>query len=220
MVPPSLAGDLATARDRLGGAVALISGRAIENIDRLLAPLRMPAAGQHGAQMRYAADDPVIAAAAIDLSPLRRRLTPVTAVAGVEIEDKGLSLAIHYRRAHTHSGKLRDWIVENLGTLDEELEIIRGRCVVEIRPRGISKATAVAAFMTRAPFQGRRPIFIGDDKTDEDGFKAVTAAGGIAIQVGPRTSDLASRWMEDPAAVRRWLADLPRALPTAPAADG
>jgi trehalose 6-phosphate phosphatase len=217
VVPASLAGDLAAARDCLGGAVALISGRAIESVDRLLTPLRLPAAGQHGAQMRYAADDPVVAAAAVDLSALRRRLTPVTAVTGVEIEDKGLSLAIHYRQAHTHQGKLRDWIEENLGTLDDKLEIIRGRCVIEIRPRGISKATAVAAFMTKAPFQGRRPIFIGDDKTDEDGFKAVTAAGGVAIQVGPRTSDLASRWMEDPAAVRRWLADLPQALLTAPA---
>lgn len=209
-IPPSLAADLAAARDHLGGALALISGRAIESIDRMLAPLRLPAAGQHGAQMRYAADDPVVAAAVVDFSHLRRRLTPVTAVAGVEIEDKGLSLAIHYRQAHTHPGKLRDWIVESLGELDNELEIIRGRRVVEIRPRGISKATAVAAFMTRAPFQDRRPIFIGDDTTDEDGFKAVTARGGVAIQVGPRTSALASRWIENPAAVRRWLSELPR----------
>ncbi len=208
IVPISLASDLAGVRDRFEGAVAVVSGRAIESIDRMLAPLRLPAAGQHGAQMRYASDDPVIAAAAVDLSALRRRLTPVTAVAGVEIEDKGLSLAIHYRRAETHPGKFRDWIVDTLGDLGNELDIIRGRRVIEIKPRGINKATAVTAFMGRAPFQGRRPIFIGDDKTDEDGFKAATAGGGLAIQVGPRRSALASRWIESPAEVRRLIAAL------------
>lgn len=208
VIPVTLARDLALVRERFGGAVALISGRTIESIDRMLAPLRLAAAGQHGAQMRYAAEEPVIAAAAIDLSPLRRRLTPVTAVAGVEIEDKGMSLAIHYRKAETHPGKLRDWIVETVGDLGDELEIIRGRRVIEIKPRGISKATAVSAFMAKPPFQGRQPIFIGDDKTDEDGFRAAIAAGGLAVQVGPRQSALATRWMENPSAVRRWLAEL------------
>jgi len=211
VVPVTLASDLARVREHLGGAVAVISGRAIESIDRMLAPLRLAAAGQHGAQMRYAPDDPVLAAAAIDLSTPRRRLAPVTAVQGVEIEDKGMSLAIHYRKADTHPGKLRDWIVESLGDLGSDLEIMRGRRVIEIKPRGISKATAVSAFMSRAPFLGRRPIFIGDDKTDEDGFRAATAAGGLAIQVGPRQSALATRWMENPSAVRRWLAELSRA---------
>jgi len=81
--------------------------------------------------------------------------------------------------------------------------------VFDIKPRGISKATAVERFMARSPFGGRLPVFVGDDKTDEDGFRAVTALGGIAIQVGPNHSTAATSWIEGPAAVRRWLRALP-----------
>jgi trehalose 6-phosphate phosphatase len=218
VVPPSLGGDLARASAALGGALALISGRAIDSIDRLFEPLRLPAAGQHGLQLRYAADDPVIVAKRVDLGALRQLLMPVTGIAGVEIEDKGQSLAIHYRRARTDGLRLRRWLADVLARVDAEMEIIRGRRVLEIKPTGVSKATAVDSFMERAPFRGRRPVFVGDDKTDEDGFKATTALGGLAIQVGPGRSALTSLRVESPAAVRRWLAALPSVL-TMDAAD-
>jgi trehalose 6-phosphate phosphatase len=212
VVPPSLGGDLQRASAALGGALALVSGRAIDSIDRLFAPLRLPAAGQHGLQLRYAADDPVIVAKCVDLGALRQLLIPVTGIAGIEIEDKGQSLAIHYRRARTDALQLRRWIADVLGRVGVEMEIIRGRRVLEIKPVGVSKATAVESFMDRPPFRGRRPVFVGDDKTDEDGFKATTARGGLAIQVGPGRSALTALRVENPAAVRRWLTALPSAL--------
>jgi trehalose 6-phosphate phosphatase len=213
VVPPSLASDLGRASAALGGALALISGRAIDSIDRLFAPLRLPAAGQHGLQLRYTADDPVLVAKRVDLGALRQLLAPLTGIAGVEIEDKGQSLAIHYRRARTDARQLRRWIAEALARVDaQQLEIVGGRRVLEIKPTGVSKATAVDSFMDRPPFRGKRPVFIGDDKTDEDGFKATAARGGLAIQVGPGRSALTSLRVENPAAVRRWLIALPSAL--------
>jgi trehalose 6-phosphate phosphatase len=212
VVPPSLGRDLARASVALGGALALVSGRSITSIDRLFEPLRLPAAGQHGLELRYAADDPVIVARRVDLGALRQRLMPVTGIAGIEIEDKGESLAIHYRRARIDGLRLRRWIADVLACVDTEMEIIRGRRVLEIKLAGVSKATAVDGFMERPPFRGRRPVFVGDDKTDEDGFKATTARGGLAIQVGPGRSALSALRVESPAAVRRWLATLPNAL--------
>jgi trehalose 6-phosphate phosphatase len=212
VVPPSLSRDLARASAALGGALALVSGRAIDGIDRLFAPLRLPAAGQHGLQLRFAADGPVITGTRADLGALRERLAPVTGVAGIEIEDKGQSLAVHYRRARTDPLRLRRWVGEVLARLDMEMEVVRGRRVLEIKPIGISKATAVESFMSRPPFRGRRPVFIGDDKTDEHGFAAAIARGGSGIQVGPGRSALTALRVADPAAVRRWLAALPSAL--------
>jgi trehalose 6-phosphate phosphatase len=212
VVPPSLGRDLARASAALGGALALVSGRAIDSIDRLFEPLRLPAAGQHGLQLRYAADDPVIVARRVTLGPLRQLLVPLTGIAGIEIEDKGESLAVHYRRARTNVRRLRQWIADALARVDTEMEIIRGRKVLEIKPVGVSKATAVDSFMDRPPFRGRRPVFVGDDKTDEDGFKAATAHGGLAVQVGPGRSALSALRVADPAAVRCWLSALPSRL--------
>jgi trehalose 6-phosphate phosphatase len=212
VVPSSLRRDLGRASAALGGALALISGRSIDSIDRLFEPLSLPAAGQHGLQLRYAAGDPVIVARHVDLGELRQRIMPVIGIAGVEIEDKGESLAIHYRRADTDGRRLHRWIAGVLARVNTELEIISGRKVIEVKPAGVSKATAVASFMEQPPFHGRRPVFVGDDKTDEDGFEATTARGGLAIQVGPSRSALTALRLEDPAAVRRWLAALPNAL--------
>ncbi len=208
-IPKTLRRDLERAGEAVNGALALVSGRSIETIDRLLAPLRLPAAGQHGAEIRYAPEDSVTLCSRVDLSVARRLLTPVTGIPGVLIEDKGASLAVHYRRAHTNGEHLHAWIVGALAPLAAELEVLRGRRVFDIKPRGISKATAVERFMARSPFGGRLPVFVGDDKTDEDGFRAVTALGGIAIQVGPNHSTAATSWIEGPAAVRRWLRALP-----------
>jgi trehalose 6-phosphate phosphatase len=208
-IPKTLRGDLARAGEVVGGALALVSGRSIATIDRLLSPLLLPVAGQHGAEIRYAPGEPVVLLSHVDLGRARRLLTPVTAIPGVVLEDKGLSLAVHHRHARTPAGELHRWIVNVLQEFGGELEIMRGRCVFDIKPRGISKATAVDRFMAKMPFTGRLPVFVGDDKTDEDGFKAVTARGGLAFQVGPKRSALASSRMENPASVRRWLRNLP-----------
>jgi trehalose 6-phosphate phosphatase len=218
-IPESLCRDLENARRAVDGALALVSGRSIATIDRLLAPLRLPAAGQHGAEIRCAPEEPILLCSTIDLGQARRLLTPLTAIAGIVIEDKGASLAVHHRQASTPSEDLYRWIADALAPLGGGLEILRGRRVFDVKPRGISKATAVEQFMARAPFGGRLPVFVGDDKTDEDGFRAVTALGGIAIQVGPNRSAAATSWIESPAAVRRWLRVLP-ASGVAPPACG
>ncbi len=181
-IPRTLHRDLERAREVVDGALALVSGRSIESIDRLLAPLRLPTAGQHGAEMRYAPEEPALLCSRVDLGAARRLLTPITAIPGIIIEDKGVSLAIHYRQARTRAEQLHSWITGALAPLGDELEVLRGRRVFDIKPRGISKATAVERFMARAPFNGRFPVFVGDDKTDEDGFKAVTALGGIGVR--------------------------------------
>jgi trehalose 6-phosphate phosphatase len=218
-VPRTLRHDLERASEVFDGALALISGRAIDNIDRILSPLRLPAAGQHGGEIRYSPEGPALPSTSVDLGGVRRLLTPVTGIPGVMIEDKGLSLAVHYRGADTRVEQLHNWILEALANHGDELEIIRGRCVFDIRPRGISKAMAVDRFMAREPFSGRFPVFIGDDKTDEDGFRAVIARGGFALQVGPNRSAISSSWIESPAAVRHWLRTLPGICARA-AADG
>lgn len=208
-VPRTLRSDLAHAREAVGGALALVSGRSIQGIERLLSPLWLPVAGQHGAEIRYAPEEPISISTCADLDRARRLLAPVTSVPGVMIEDKGLSLAVHFRRAPTRAGELHGWIVDALADLGKELEVLQGRCVFDIKPRGISKATAVERFMAKPPFQGRLPVFVGDDTTDEDGFRAVTARGGFALQVGPKRSAFASSWIENPAMVRHWLKTLP-----------
>jgi trehalose 6-phosphate phosphatase len=212
VVPTSLVGDLQRASAALGGALALISGRAIETIDRLFEPLRLPAAGQHGLQLRYAPNAPVVIVKCVDLSALRQQIMPVTGIPGIQIEDKGQSIAIHYRRARTDVLRLQRWVADVVARTDAEMEIIRGRRVIEIKPAGVNKATAVGNFMELPPFSGRRPVFIGDDKTDEDGFKATLARGGLAIQVGPGRSALTTLCVGNPAAVRCWLNALPSLL--------
>jgi trehalose 6-phosphate phosphatase len=208
-VPRTLRADLESAWKGVDGALAVISGRSIQTIDRLLIPLRLPVAGQHGAEIRYTPGDAILTIGRADLGEARRLLLPLTQIPGVILEDKGLSLAVHYRSAQTRIDELQNMLVGALENLAGELEIIHGRCVFDIRPRGISKATAVARFMARAPFKGRYPVFVGDDTTDEDGFRAVTAQGGFALQVGPNRSAASSSWIESPAAVRRWLKTVP-----------
>lgn len=208
-IPDTLGSDLTRAREIVGGALALISGRSIETIDRMLAPLQLPVAGQHGAEIRFAPSEPALRLSHVDLDHARHLLTPITAIPGVVIEDKGLSLAVHHRRARTSGIELYRRILEMLVEYGDQLEVMRGRRVFDIKPRGISKAVAVEHFMAKTPFSGRIPIFVGDDKTDEDGFKAVTARGGLALQVGPKFSVFSTARIENPASVRRWLKQLP-----------
>lgn len=206
-VPAGLVASLDTLATRFEGALALVSGRRIDSLDRLLAPLRLPAAGVHGLQMRYADTTQSNAAAAGHLEPAREFLKAEIGPADpIRIEDKGGAIVLHYRAA-PQAGERARAIAGAAAALSGELVAVGGHAIVEIRPRAITKAGAIRAFLERPPFAGRNPIFIGDDVTDEDGMAAAEAIGGYGIKVGPGET-VARYRLDDIAAVHHWLAAL------------
>jgi trehalose 6-phosphate phosphatase len=197
---------VARLRDAAGGALALISGRPIAGIDRLFSPLKLAAAGQHGAERRDAAGrvhrvrlpDTTKAADAIAAFAARHE--------GLLFENKGLSMALHYRLAPQLAEAAEAAVRGAAAGLGEALEVQAGKMVIELKPAGFDKGRAVDDFMREAPFAGRVPVFIGDDLTDEHGFEVVNRLGGHSVKVGDGPS--AARWrLEAPAAVRAWLSE-------------
>ena len=191
-----------------GGAVALVSGRSLSDLDQRLGHVRMPRAGQHGLERRDAAGRLWMHAAPPEIkAKLHDALLPVLRRhPALLLEDKGLSLALHYRRAPGLAGfahrLMRQLVADSSGTL----ELQRGKRVVEAKPAGFNKGSAVVEYLLEPPFMNRRPVFIGDDLNDEHGFAAVNAAGGISIKVG-RGRTCARYRLPDVTSVRRWLAD-------------
>ena len=196
---------LADVAERLSGAVALVSGRSIAYLDALFAPLRLPAAGLHGVERRKASG--VIQGASFvdtQLDSARTALTAlVTAHPGTLLEDKGRTIAVHFRMAPHAEAAVRDVVGVSAALLGSNYHIQGGSMMLEIKPRGFSKGSAIKAFMLEPPFSGRKPVFVGDDLTDQEGFKAVEDQGGISIAVGDRVRG--QFHMDDAAAVRRWL---------------
>jgi trehalose 6-phosphate phosphatase len=189
-----------------GGALALVTGRSIEDIDRLFGGAPLPIAGQHGLERRD--DDGVWTvdeSSAAGMEIARRRLTDIAdAFDGLLLEDKGRSLALHYRAAP----ELESYVLECVRSLGEDLgdeyAIQVGKYVVELRPAGTDKGEAIRAFMEEAPFAGRTPVFIGDDLSDEHGFAVVNEMNGYAVKVGEGAT--IARWrLPDVQAVERWL---------------
>lgn len=207
-VPPSLTRDLERVSASLDGALALVSGRAIEWIDKAFDPLRLPVGGQQGSELRLTKDGPISTSAAVDLDGVRARLRFLDGIDGIEIEDKGLAIAVHYRGAHERAASAKARIASALAGLDEGLEAMTGRLVYEVKPRAVNKGTAIAHLVESAAFRGRIPVFFGDDHTDEYGFNEVLARGGIAVQVGPAQAPPGCLWIESPSETRRWLAGL------------
>jgi len=187
------------------GAVALVSGRSIAQIDRLFAPLRLPAAGVHGYERRDAGGTIHRRSVLDERLPAARRALEEFARTheGLLLEDKESALALHYRRVPHLEERARVMVAQLLTSLLPEYELLEGDAVLEIKPASHSKATAIEAFLRESPFQGRVPVFLGDDLTDYDGFVAVRRHRGMAIAVGDRVS---AQWrLADPAAVREWL---------------
>ncbi len=196
----------------LDGAVAIVTGRAITDIDRLVALPGLPVAGVHGMKRRDAAGtahDVAVAETALGLAG--QRLSALSSdAAGTFLETKPGSLAFHYRGrpdlAHTIPSRIGDAI----GDLDG-LYRVDGKMVVEIKGAKATKGDAVTAFMAEKPFAGRLPLFAGDDVTDEDGFRVVNAMGGLTVKIGPGPTHAGYR-AETPGAFRDWLSKLSRAL--------
>lgn len=195
-----------------GGAVALVSGRAISDLDRRLGSLRLPRAGQHGLERRDATGRLRLHAAPPEAKRvIQAALAPaLERHAGLLLEDKGLTLALHYRLApevEDEANRLMEQLVAESGG---GLIIQKGKCVVEAKPAGFDKGTAIEEYLAEAPFKGRKPVFIGDDLNDEHGFAVLNRIDGISIKVGDE--DTCARYrLPDVAAVRAWLAAaLPR----------
>jgi trehalose 6-phosphate phosphatase len=197
--------------DETAGAVALISGRTVADADSLFAPLRLCVAGQHGAERRDF--DGGLHVHAPPLDGLRRaaeRLRRLVAAhPGLVLEEKGMNVALHFRGAPLLEAELVPLLERLVSELGQDFELQAGKMVLEIKPTGRDKGTAIEEFMQEHPFRGRVPIFIGDDLTDEYGFALVNRLGGHSIKVGPGAS--AAQWhLADASAVRGWLDRLAR----------
>ncbi|HSN69995.1 MAG TPA: trehalose-phosphatase [Steroidobacteraceae bacterium] len=207
-VPEALSHTLAAAAEREDGALALVSGRSLAQLDRLFAPHRFCAAGLHGLERRTAAGQilrPAIPHARLDAARVRLARF-ADEHEGLLLEDKGLSLALHFRRAPELESAARDAMQTLLAELGPDLQVQEGKCVLELKPAGATKRTAIEAFMNEPPFEGRLPVFAGDDVTDEDGFAAVNELGGYSIRVGAEAPTQARCRVDSVAALRDWLA--------------
>ncbi|MDD2176708.1 trehalose-phosphatase [Acidovorax sp. D2M1] len=194
---------LSALHTRLGGALAIVTGRPEADIDGFLAPLRLPLASEHGAQYRLSGAS-VPATSRPALEPVLRAAQDLAARhPGLLVETKRVSLALHYRLAPQLESLCSETLTHAMRHV-EGVELLRGKCVFEVKPRGIHKGQAIADFMTQAPFAGRTPVFIGDDVTDEAGFAAVQALGGWGIKVGEGPTMAQHRCMTS-AALRGWL---------------
>jgi trehalose 6-phosphate phosphatase len=209
-VPEGLSATLNGLREKTSGALALVSGRSLNDIDLIFAPDQFPAVGGHGAEMRLGSSDEAVAVHAPPLDKeLKRRLATIAKLSpGILLEDKGYSLALHYRLA-PHAEKA---IYEAVSLIRADLpnapiEVLPGKCVCEIKHSGFTKASGVRELMTHEPFKGRRPLFIGDDITDETVFAIMPDFDGLAFSVGRRAQGVAGHF-DSPSDVRNFLAQL------------
>jgi trehalose 6-phosphate phosphatase len=211
VVEPGLPDTLAALRDRLGGALALVSGRSIGTLDGFLGPHRFDAAGLHGVEHRLRGElapcrpeqHPKLRAL-IEALPERLPFHP-----GVLIEDKGCSVGLHWRLAPEFKEELTKLVQEMAAAVGPEYRLQLGKAVAEILPARASKGGIIDYFLHQPPFAGKTAVFIGDDLTDELGFAVVNRHDGISIRVGKGPTD-AQRRVETPAELRRCLSEWAR----------
>jgi trehalose 6-phosphate phosphatase len=193
--------------DRLEGAMAFVSGRTIESIDRLFRPLVLPAVGVHGGEIRgpqgmQPPDESVIGQLQ-SVEPVLQ--AAIARMRGVQLENKRSAIALHYRSVPERGREVLKVAELIVGGMGGQFAVLMGKCVVEIRPRHMTKGSAIELLMQEAPFRGRTPIFAGDDCTDEDAFEVVNRRGGISIHIGESASTLANHRLASPDQLREWL---------------
>ena len=202
-VPPGINTLLQALFDQLGGALAIVTGRRLVDIDGFLSPQQLPTAAEHGAYQRFH-DGRMVHFAEPDLQHVSKVALGLAALhAGLRVELKTTAVALHYR----HAPELESLCLEALAEAVKRtpnVELMQGKCVLEVKLAGISKGSAIDIYMRHAPFAGRVPIFAGDDTTDEAGFAAVQAMGGDGIKIGEGIS-LANHRCLSPLVFRAWL---------------
>src|SRR5881398_2211730 len=209
-VPPDLATTLNRLLEKTSGALALVSGRSLNDIDLIFAPELFPAVGGHGAEMRLSSDGEAVASHAPPMDKeLKRRLAAIAKLSpGILLEDKGYSLALHYRLApHAEKAIYAAVSLIRADLPNAPIEVLPGKCVCEIKHSGFTKASGVRELMMREPFKGRRPFFIGDDVTDETVFAIMPDLNGVAFSVGRRAKGVAGHF-DAPSDVREFLTHL------------
>jgi trehalose 6-phosphate phosphatase len=209
-VPAVLKELLVSLQGRARGALALISGRSLAQLDALFAPLRLPAAGLHGLERRTAAGVRQDADSMREIPlPARKHLAQIVGqYPGLLLEDKRAALALHYRMAPDLQQVAQEAMEMALKRAGPGYALLDGKMVIELKAAGISKSHAIAAFMSEPPFHGRAPIFVGDDHTDEAGFEYVNRVGGLSIQIGATPSRGAKCHLPDVPALHAWLGSL------------
>lgn len=217
-VDPTLVPNLESLRARLGGALAIVTGRPVTVIDGFLTPSRFDVAGLHGVERRV--DGQVSGGRPEDHPALRagvERLKERTAsLAKVLIEDKGASVAVHWRLADERDTEMAQTIVKTLAAeLGSAYRLQLGKAVGEIVPASATKGHAIRAFLEQPPYAGRRAIFFGDDRTDELAFDSINADGGVSVRVGDEPT-IATRRLAAPADVRALLASWADGAPIDP----
>ena len=209
-VPPGLAKTLNRLVEKTSGALALVSGRSLNDIDLIFAPEQFSAVGGHGAEMRISVDNEAVATHAPPMDKeLKRRLAAIARLSpGILLEDKGYSLALHYRLApHAEKAIYAAVSLIRADLPNAPIEVLPGKCVCEIKHAGFTKATGVRELMLHDPFKGRRPLFIGDDVTDETVFAIMPDYDGLSFSVGRRAQGVHGHF-DTPTDVRAFLARL------------
>ncbi len=208
-VPPALLATIGALRRSLDGALAVVSGRKLADIDRMFAPLSLAAGGQHGAEarLRPGGEAEIFVAPETSLAAVLEQLDPFLAAhPQIHVERKGLSTAFHYRADIAAAPALRALLEQAVAPFEEALHLLDSHLCYDVRARHANKGKVVERFMRVAPFAGRVPVYIGDDWTDEDGFTAALAGNGRAIRVGAPRPTLATEEMAaGPSALREWL---------------
>jgi trehalose 6-phosphate phosphatase len=206
MASGSLRRTLARLLELTGGATALVSGRPLDSLDRIFAPLRLPSIGGHGAEMRPSVAEEIRRLPKTLDRNLKRRLAAIAATApGVLVEDKGYAIALHYRQAPEQEGAVKDAVAAiSAGLPPGLIEVLPGKAVIEVKPAGFDKGSALRELMAYPTFAGRCPIFIGDDTTDETAFAVMPEFHGLPISVGRAVPGVTNQF-DTPRDVRRWL---------------
>lgn len=216
-VPPTLRQTLLRLQEGLDGALALVSGRAIDALDDLFWPLKLDLAGLHGNELRTRDGRLRRVQACPALAEVRAEAIALSLRhPGSVVEHKGAGIALHWRAAPAAEGAMRDLAERALARLDG-YRLQPGHSVLELLRGDADKGSAIVELLQAPPFHGRLPVFAGDDLTDEAGFRAVNAHGGISVLVGARRASAARHALRDPVDVRAWLDRFaPRPAPPPP----
>jgi len=201
-----LLGLLSDSHAALDGALCLVSGRSIAEVDRIMSPAKYAVAGAHGAELRIADERiPMPAAASFPVDAVKILQSVADRYEGLLLERKHGGMSLHYRKAPALEPECRKLVTSLMSDLGDDFRLIAGKMVFEIAPAVHNKGAAIRRIMDEPPFAGRTPVFIGDDVTDEDGFEVVNGLNGMTVRVGDIDDSEARFALRDVAAVRLWL---------------
>jgi len=206
VVPPGLLDTLRRLRRHLGDALAVVTGRPIAQIDGLLADVPYAVAGEHGGAVRHQPGGPIVRPALPD-PPVEWVIEAADIVErhpGALLEQKQRGFVFHYRQVPERGPALREAALALIAPEADRFQVLEASMAWEVRPRGVDKGVAVEALCADAPFASRRPIFVGDDVTDEDGMRAARKLGGAGLRVDEAFGS--------PEGVRTWLRQSAEAL--------